>query len=153
MGIVRSGLMYGLLAVVITSLSVLVGGVPVGLGFSALATFLSGIGAGYTAAKTTRAFGVQRIPRGLAAGAIGGVFALLGSLLTAVLFVNLLRQQVAAWIGLVPFGDQIPLIGQIEGYTSPLLRGGGLVGGACLGVVNLLLMIAGGALGGFFWRR
>ena len=146
-GAVRVGLMFGLAALVATLASLLLGGLPAGPLIALAAVSLLGWGAGYTAAKTTRAYARQRIGRGAVAGIVGGTLAMAGSVVAGVAFAALLRQGIDVWI------ERLAFIVRLDVDPAPYLRGGGLLAGMCLGVVNFMLMVAVGALGCLSWRR
>ncbi len=154
MPVVRSGLIFGFVALLVFALLTLLQL----YGLNLLAVFLLGIVAGVLAASGARRGGVGR---GLAAGLIGGVITLLGSLVVGIVIVTFFRTQISLWLAGLPFVDALPVVGdtvrdtvdQVNEQAEPWLRTGSLVVGGCLGVVNLLLMAAGGALGGAVRRR
>lgn len=112
-----------------------------------------GWGAGYTAAKTAPAGAERGIGRGAIAGAIaGGVVLLISSLAFLVLansgvFQQLLREA------LQQPGIVDPNTGQPTSVDPiPAAIIGGAAGGLCLGLINLVLMFVGGAVGGWMWN-
>ena len=154
MSVVRSGLISGFAAlaafVLLTLLQL--------YGVNLLVVFLIGIAAGVVAASGARRGGVGR---GLTAGIIGGVIVLIGSVFVGIVIVTFFRAQINVWLAGLPFVDALPVVGdtvtdtidQVNERAEPWLRGGGVVLGGCLGVINLLLMATGGALGGAVRRR
>jgi hypothetical protein len=161
-GTVRAGLIFGIAAVfafvgslLLIAVSPCIGGI-LALG-SAVAL---GWGAGYTAAKNTGAGPGQGTARGLTAGAIGGTILLIGSvivfLLLFLIVANVLndpnvRNQVEEMLRENPsFRDiDIPTTA-VLGLTNILLSGAFL--GFCIGIINLVLMLLGGAIGGAMWK-
>jgi type II secretory pathway component PulF len=151
---VRSGIIFGFVAlaafVVLTLLQL--------YGVNLLAVLLIGMAAGVVAASEARRGGVGR---GLTAGIIGGVITLIGSIFVGIVIVTFFRAQINLWLAGLPFVDALPVVGdtvtdtidQVNQRADPWLRGGGVVLGGCLGVINLLLMATGGALGGAVRRR
>ncbi len=77
----------------------------------------------------------------------GGAIVLLGSLLATAVLTSLLQQRVNFWL------QAAARFVTVDIEPAPYLQGGGRFLGVCLGLVNFLLMIVGGALGGLFWRR
>jgi type II secretory pathway component PulF len=128
-------------------------------GLNLLAVLLIGVLAGVFATS-----GMRRgsgVGRGLTTGLIGGLIMLLGSLFVGILLISFFRSQINVWLAGLPFIDAVPVvgdtvsdtIGEVNERAEPWLRGGGLALGGCLGIVNLLLMTFGGALGGAVRRR
>ncbi|HSH77702.1 MAG TPA: hypothetical protein VLA19_04120 [Herpetosiphonaceae bacterium] len=146
-GALRTGLVFGLVGAIVVAACLLIGGILAGLPTALAAVALLGWGSGYTAAKTSRARPGQAIGRGMAAGIIAGTLVLLGSILAGTLSATLLREALDVWL------QRLSYIIRIDVDLLPYFRGGGLVGGTCLGLVNLGLMAAGGAIGGLTWRR
>lgn len=154
MSVVRSGFVFGVAALLMFALLTLLQL----YGLNLLAVLLLGIVAGVVAASGARRSGVGR---GLTAGIIGGLITLIGSVFVGVLVVTFFRAQVNLWLAGLPFVGALPVIGsmlrdtvdQANNRASPWLRTGGLALGGCLGMINLLLMAAGGALGGAVRRR
>ncbi len=144
-----SGFVFGLAAVVVFTAAVLLatasGGASITFGLVVVA--LLGWGAGFSAARSTRAFRGQGVGRGLAAGITGGTVALIGSVFAGVLFASLLGQRIDVWL------QRISRFASVDVDFWPYVQGGGVAAGLCLGFVNFLLMAAGGALGGWMWRR
>lgn len=102
-----------------------------------------GWGAGNTAAKTTGAGSGQGVGRGLTAGAIAGTVVLIGSV--AAFFL----------LQVIPgFGDAFTQAMQEAAQQNPdagTALGLGIIGFGC-GIVNFILMLIGGAIGGLMWK-
>jgi hypothetical protein len=149
-GTVRAGLLFGL-AAVFAFLGGLILPIPclnIVLAFVSLIAL--GWGAGNTAAKTTGAGPGQGTGRGLTAGAIAGTIVLIGTVIVFLLVqyipgvseqINLALQQAA---------QQNPDAGQVDAGTM-LGLGLGIAGFMC-GIVNFILMLIGGAIGGMMWK-
>jgi hypothetical protein len=144
-GTVRAGLVFGLAAALAVTGSALL---PIPC-LSLISVIALGVGAGYTAAKTTAATREQRIGRGVTAGAIGGLIALVGSAigLFFVYSIPTYQQQFQ------------PLIDQMLQQTPELEDLGIDLGillaatvGFCSGIINFFLMLISGLLGGLFWK-
>ncbi len=146
-GALRTGLIFGLAGAIVVTACLLIGGVLAGLPTALGAVALLGWGAGYAAAKTSRARPGQAIGRGMVAGLIAGTLVLFGSILAGTLSATLLRESLDVWL------QRLSYIIRIDVDVLPYIRGGGLIGGFCLGLVNLGLMAAAGAVGGWTWRR
>jgi hypothetical protein len=149
-GTVRAGLVFGLAGVFafLGGLLLPIPCVNMVLAFGSLIAL--GWGAGNTAAKTTGAGPGQGVGRGLTAGAIAGTIVLIGSVLVFLLIqyipgvrdqVNLAMQQAA---------QQNPEAGNVDAGAM-LGLGLGIAGFAC-GVINFILMLIGGAIGGMMWK-
>jgi hypothetical protein len=127
-------------------------------GVNLLAVLLIGVAAGMVAASDARRGGLGR---GLTAGIIGGVITLIGSIFVGIVIVTFFRAQINVWLAGLPFVDALPIVGdtvtdtidQVNERAGPWLRGGGVALGGCLGMINLLLMATGGAIGGAVRRR
>lgn len=146
---IGAGLVFGIAAVVLWTAGVLLGEVTGGgslpLAFVAVAG--AGWGAGYMAAKWTRARPRERFARGLTAGTFAGLVAFVGTTVSGLLLATILQRRVDLWLA------RLAWIVTIDLDASAYLRGGGLATGLCFGLVNLLLMSAAGAFGGWIWRR
>lgn len=155
-GTVRAGLIFGLGAigaVIGATLLSLVVPIPC-IGF--LSVVALGLGAGYTAAKTTNAAREQRIGRGAAAGAIAGSLVLIGGALGVALITQLpaYQAQIQQGVGQVlqqnpDFQDSGIDPAQIASFAT---GAAGVVGGVCGGIINFVTMLICGMLGALFWR-
>lgn len=149
-GTVRAGLVFGL-AGVFAFLGALLLPIPcvnMILAFGSLIAL--GWGAGNTAAKTTGAGPGQGTGRGLTAGAIAGTIVLIGSVVVFLLvqYIPGVRDQVN--LALEQAAQQNPDAGQIDVGTM-LGLGLGIAGFLC-GIMNFILMLIGGAIGGMMWK-
>ncbi len=148
---IRSGMLWGFAGLAIFALLTLLQL----YGLNLLAVFVAGIAAGHMAVTGRRRS--SGVGPGLTAGLIGGMVLLVGSFFVGILIVTLLRSEALGWAIGIPFITWIPIVGDtvdtVTGYADPWLRGGGLVLGSCLGLVNLVLMAAGGAIGGVVGRH
>lgn len=149
-GTVRAGLIFGLAGVFafLGGLMLPIPCVNFVIAFGSLIAL--GWGAGNTAAKTTGAAAGQGVGRGLTAGAIAGTIVLIGSVLVFLLVqyipgvrdqVNLAMQQAA---------QQNPEAGNVDAGAM-LGLGLGIAGFMC-GIINFILMLIGGAIGGMMWK-
>lgn len=151
-GTVRAGLVFGLAAVGAVIGSTLL---PIPC-LSLFAVIALGLGAGYTAAKTTNATRDQRVGRGLTAGAIAGGIALVGTTIAIIVFSQLpfVQNQIQAQVGQAL--QQNPDLGESgldPAQLAQLATGlGGVVGGFCAGIMNFLIMLICGLLGALFWK-
>ncbi len=153
-GTVRAGLLFGIAAVFAFVVSLLLGVIlpciNLLLGFAAIIAL--GWGAGYTAAKNTGAGPGQGAGRGATAGAIGGTVVLLGLMVAFLLLFNL--PPVQAQIAQVyrETLQQNPEL--VTPGIDPTLVGStaGLVFGFFCGIINFILMLIGGAIGGMMWK-
>lgn len=148
-GVLRSGLVFGVAAIVALLAVLIMAAASAGLSLLGmlLVMLLLGIGAGYSAATTRRSLRSQGVGRGVAAGAIAGSVAMIGSLVLGVALASVAQQRLDIWIQRID-----PLIA-IPFDPSSFVRGGGVATGFCLGLVNLILMVVGGGLGGVLARR
>ena len=146
---IGAGLVFGIAAVLVWTTGVLLGEMTGGgsLPLALVGVAGAGGGAGYMAAKWTRARSHARLARGLTAGTFAGLVAFVGTTVSGVLFATLVQRRIDLWLA------RLAWLVEIELDASAYLRGGGLAAGFCLGLVNLLLMSAAGALGGRMWRR
>ncbi len=151
-GTMRAGLVFGL-ASVAAFLGALLIPIPCLNVILALASVIAlGWGAGYTAAKTTGAGPGQGAGRGATAGAIGGAISLVGLAVALFIIVNIPAVQ-----------DRIALIYQQVLEQNPELvtpgvdptlvgRTAGVVLGFFCGIINFILMVIGGLVGGVMWK-
>lgn len=149
LGILRAGLVFGVAAIVALLGGLLLTATSGGLSLVGmlLIMLLLGVAAGYTAATTTRAFSGKAVGRGVAAGAIAGSVAMIGSVILGIVLASVAQQRLSVWL------QRIDPIIAIPFDPSSFVRGGGVVTGFCLGLVNLFLMVFGGGLGGMLRRR
>ncbi|WP_152541377.1 hypothetical protein [Kallotenue papyrolyticum] len=153
-GLLRAGLLFGLAATLafVGGLLLPIGCVNVLIAFASVIAL--GWGAGYTAAKTSGAGRGQGVGRGLTAGAIAGLIALIGTLIALIVLGNVLRNQpgfeAALRQQLELMMPQNPEVGDIdlEAVTGLAF----VIAGFGCGLINFLLMLLGGALGGLMWR-
>ena len=146
-GGLRTGLVFGIVGAIVVSACLLIGRILAGLPMALAAVALLGWRAGYTAAQTSRAPSGQAIGRGMVAGLIAGALVLIGSILAGTLSATILRESIDIWL------QRLSYIIRIDLDVLSYFGGGGLIGGTCLGLVNLGLMAAGGVIGGWTWRR
>jgi hypothetical protein len=149
-GTVRAGLLFGL-AGVFAFLAGLILPIPCLNMLVALGSLIAlGWGAGYTAAKTTGAGPGQGTGRGTTAGAIAGTIVLIGSVLAflVVQYIPGFREQVQ--LALQQAAQQNPEMGQVDAGAM-LGVGLGIAGFMC-GIINFILMLIGGAIGGLMWK-
>lgn len=146
---VSAGLVFGIAAVMLWTAGLLLGEVTGGasLPLAIVAVIAAGWGAGYMAAKWTRARPRERFARGLTAGTFAGLVAFVGTTVSGLLLAAILQRRVDLWLA------RLAWIVTIDLDASAYLRGGGLAAGLCFGLVNLLLMTAAGVLGGLSSRR
>jgi hypothetical protein len=149
-GTVRAGLVFGI-AGVFAFLGGLILPIPclnIVLAFGSLIAL--GWGAGKTAAKTTGAGPGQGTGRGLTAGAIAGTIVLIGSVLVFLLVQYIPGFQAMISQALQQAAQQNPEVGDVD-LGSALGLGLGLAGFMC-GIINFILMLIGGAIGGLMWK-
>ena len=150
MAAIRSGLLFGFAALAIFVVLTLLQA----YGINLLAVLVLGVVAGYMAVSGRRR---PSVGRGLTAGLIGGLVMLVGSFFAGMLIVFLLRSEALGWAIGIPFITWIPIVGDtidsVNEWSEPWLRSGGMILGACLGIINLMLMAIGGAVGGMLGRR
>ncbi|HEX6290408.1 MAG TPA: hypothetical protein VFZ66_14555 [Herpetosiphonaceae bacterium] len=149
-GTVRAGLVFGLAAVLafLGGFLIPIPCVNMILGFGSVIAL--GWGAGYTGAKTTGAGPGQGTGRGLTAGAIAGTVVLIGSVLVFLLVQYIPGFQDAISQGLQQAAQQNPEVGDVD-VGSFLGLGLGIAGFMC-GIINFILMLIGGAIGGMMWK-
>lgn len=145
---VRAGLIFGAGAIVALIGSTLLP-IPC-LGF--LSVLALGMGAGYTANKVMNSARDRRIGRGATAGAIGGVLALVGTVIAVLIALNLPGTQAAIQEQLAANPDLGDAGIDPAQLTSLISGAGGIVGGFCGGLINLVVMVVGGLLGSLFWK-
>jgi len=150
---VRAGLLFGIAATLafLAGLFLPIPCVNIILAFGSVVAL--GWGAGYSANKWMNSSADRKIGRGTAAGAIGGVVTLI---LTAVLFLVLsgvilsipsVRDQIGQALQQNPDAAQL----NPEDIQAAAGVGFGVVGVGC-GIVNFLLMLLGGLIGGATWK-
>ncbi len=150
---IRTGVIFGVLAALAftAGLFIPLGGFQFFIAFGALIAL--GWGAGYTAAKTGTGPG-RGIGRGAAAGAIAGAVVLVLSTLAFLVVANtaffqdLVREALQQNPGIVDPNTGQPT--SVDPTTAALIGGAG--GGFCLGLISLVLMFIGGAIGGLMWK-
>ena len=144
---VKSGLIMFLPALVGT----LVGGVVFcccGPVWSAAA----GVAAGYLAGRFDQpATGGSAAGRGAAAGGIAGVGALIGQIIAVLINNAILQQNPQTTVELYRMLGIDNVDPSIMGTTTGLI--GTLIGGGCWGFLDLVLIAAFGALGGYLWLK
>lgn len=113
-----------------------------------------GWGAGYTAAKTTGTPATRGIGRGATAGAIAGTVFLVLSIVLFLLLSNTAFFQAMFQEALeqstLPASPTTGEPTTLDPTVAALF--GGAAGGFCIGVIGLILMLIGGAVGGMMWR-
>lgn len=152
-GAVRAGLIFGLAAIVafIAGLFLPIPCVNIILAFGSVIAL--GWGAGYTADKWTGANQSQRIGRGATAGAIGGLVVLIGSLVAFIALSGVIlslpgvREQIATALQENPDAANL----NPDDLQAAVGVGFGFIG-FCLGVINFVLMLLGGVIGGAMWK-
>lgn len=151
-GTVRAGLIFGLGAIFAFIGSILLAGILPCINF--VIAFISlialGWGAGNTAAKTTGAGPGQGVGRGLTAGAIAGAVVLIGSILAFLLIQYLPGVSEQVNLAIQEAAQQNPDAGDVDA-GAVLGLGLGIVGFGC-GIINFILMLIGGAIGGLMWK-
>jgi hypothetical protein len=150
---VRAGVIFGIAAVV-----AFIGGLffplpPLNYVLAFGSMIALGWGAGYTAAKTAPVGSERGVGRGATAGLIAGGVMLIASVIIFALLANLspIREAISAAVqqqGVVDPNTGNPT--SVDPTAATLSTGAGA--GFCLGLINLLLLAAGGAVGGFLWR-
>lgn len=152
-GTVRAGLVFGL-AALLAFFAALFLPIPCVNFIVAIGSVIAlGWGAGQTAAKTTNAAQGQGTGRGATAGAIGGTVILIGSVILFLalsgVFMNLpgVRDQLATALQQNPDTTNINPddLGAVLGASF------GVVGFGC-GIMNFVLMLIGGLIGGAMWK-
>jgi hypothetical protein len=149
-GTVRAGVVFGI-AGVFAFLGGMIVPIPclnILVAFGSLIAL--GWGAGQTAAKTTAAGPGQGTGRGLTAGAIAGTIVLIGSVLVFLLVQYIPGFSTAINQAMQQATQQNPELGDVDIGTM-LGAGLGIVGFMC-GIVNFILMLIGGAIGGMMWK-
>lgn len=150
----RAGLLFGLTAALafVGSLLLPIGWVNLLIAFASVLAL--GWGAGYTAAKTSGAGRGQGVGRGLLAGAIAGLIVLIGTLIALIVLGNVLRNQPGFQAALRQqfemMQQQNPEMGDID--LNALTSLAFVIAGFGCGLINFLLTLLGGALGGLMWR-
>lgn len=152
-GTVRAGLLFGLAAIV-ASIAALFLPIPcVNFILSIGSVIALGWGAGFTAAKTTGATSDQRLGRGLTAGAIGGVVVLIGSVIALIALSGVIMSIPGIQEQISEALQQNPDAANLNPDDVGTFLGAGLgVVGFCMGLVNFLLMLLGGLIGGLSWK-
>ncbi len=145
-GTVRAGLIFGFAAVLAVVVSAFL---PIPCLGPILVTVL-GVGAGYTAAKTTGATRDQRIGRGATTGAIGGLIALVGSVIALFLVYNIPAYQQVIQQQVDQMLRQSPELAEFDRGTLVAAAIG--IASFCSGIINFLLMLVGGIIGSLFWK-
>jgi hypothetical protein len=149
-GTVRAGIIFGI-AGVFAFLGGMIVPIPCLNIVVALGSLIAlGWGAGQTAAKTTAAGPGQGTGRGLTAGAIAGTIVLIGSVLVFLLVQYIPAFQAAISQAMQQAAEQNPDAGNIDIGTI-LGASLGIVGFMC-GIVNFILMLISGAIGGMMWK-
>lgn len=151
---IRTGVIFGVVAALAfaAGLFIPLGGFQFLIAFGALVAL--GWGAGYTGAKTAAAGTGRGIGRGAATGAIAGAVVLVLSTLAFLVVANteffqdLVREALQQNPGIVDPNTGQPT--SVDPTTAALIGGAG--GGICLGLMSLLLMLIGGAIGGLMWK-
>lgn len=150
--VVRTGLVFGLAAVGAVAGSALLP-IPC-IGF--LSAIALGLGAGYTAAKTTNATRDQRIGRGATAGAIAGGIVLVGGTIAVIVISQLpfMQAQIQASVNqALQQNPELAGSGLDPATIASFAAGGfGLIGGLCGGLINFIVMLITGLLGALFWK-
>jgi hypothetical protein len=148
----RAGLLFGLAATIAFIGGMMLSGILpcINLIIAFGSVIALGWGAGYTAAKTTGAASGQGTGRGFAAGAIAGTVVLIGTVLIFLLVQYIPGVQEAVSQGMQEAMQQNPEMEGVDAGTM-LGLGLGLVGFMC-GIVNFVLMLISGALGGLMWK-
>lgn len=153
-GTVRAGLVFGLAALLAFIGGTLLNALIPCVGFivAIVSVIALGWGAGQTAAKTTNAAQGQGTGRGATAGAIGGTVLLIGSVIAFLALSSVITS-------LPGFEDQLQqaLQQNPDANIDPndagafLGIGFGVVGFGC-GIMNFVLMLIGGLIGGAMWK-
>lgn len=150
----RIGLVFGLAATFAFAAGLFLPLPPLNFLLAFVSVLALGWGAGYTAAKTTGTSAGAGIGRGATAGALAGGVVLVISVLVFLLLANtpfvrdLFREVLQQNPGIVDPNTGEPT--SVDPTIAALIGGAG--GGFCLGLINLILMFVGGAVGGMLWR-
>ena len=111
-----------------------------------------GVAAGYLAGVFVKpADAGTAAGRGAGAGAIAGVGALIGQIIAALVNNTLIRQDPEAAMEVYKMLGIENVSPDVLGSATGMI--GTLIGGGCWGMLDLILIAAFGALGGFLWFR
>jgi hypothetical protein len=149
-GATRSGLIFaavGLIGVLATAFIPRPG--PVACG-PLLAVIVGGVAGFYGVRWTSQG---ARISRGVLAGALAGLGMLVGAVIGFVVLFNILSADPLFQERLSVFLEQRPDVRIDQGALGAAIGLAGAVAGLCLGVLNLLVALAFGALGGWLALR
>lgn len=152
-GTVRTGIVFGIAAVVAFIAGFMFPLPPLNFLLAFGSMLALGWGAGYTAAKIAEPGTGRGIGRGATAGLIAGAVVLaLSTLLFGLLATPAARQALAEMVQ--PDAQVVDPSGA-ESVSADFVIAtfvGGSGAGFCLGLVNLILLAVGGAIGGLSWR-
>lgn len=149
---VKAGLVFGLLSVLTFIGGILIAFLPIINLVIAYGSLLAlGYGAGYTAAKVSNAPQGGGVGRGALAGTIAGIVNLLAMTILLGVLASLLTQLPGMQDIFAQAQAQNPGQPQVP-ITGGLLGAGGAVAGFCFGLINLIIMLVGGLIGGAVWK-
>lgn len=150
-GAVKSGLIFGLIAMLLVAATAFIPIIGVLICGPLLAAILGGF-AGYFGVRWGAA--TSGIGAGIGAGALTGVGVLIGIVAFFVIYLAILRSIPGADEAILEqLRQQNPELEIDPGALSTMISVAGPLAGLCIGMVELLIALAAGALGGYIATR